>query len=182
ADTAAPAPVAPRRADWLDSRSARWGLGLLSLALLLLAWHLATLYRVEAYIRFGNIPTPAEVGGKIAEAARSTRFLANVGYSLRRVVYGFLWAVALGVPLGLAVGRYRPVRYLATPLLELFRPIPAIAWVPMAIMLWPTNETSIVFITFLGAFFPVVLNTIRGVDDIDPVLLRAGKALGAREP
>jgi NitT/TauT family transport system permease protein len=62
-----------------------------------------------------------------------------------------------------------------------FRPIPAIAWVPMSIMLWPSNEVSIVFITFLGAFFPILLNTIHGVEAIDPVLLRAARSLGARE-
>ena len=51
----------------------------------------------------------------------------------------------------------------------------------MAIMLWPTNETSIVFITFLGSFFPILLNTIHGVNSVDPVLLRAARCLGATE-
>ena len=65
--------------------------------------------------------------------------------------------------------------------LEVLRPIPAIAWVPMSIMLWPSNEISIVFITFIGAFFPILLNTVHGVTAIDPVLLRAGRCLGANE-
>ena len=65
---------------------------------------------------------------------------------------------------------------------EVLRPIPAIAWVPMSIMLWPNNEASIVFITFIGAFFPILLNTIHGVQAIDGVLLRAGRCLGANEP
>jgi NitT/TauT family transport system permease protein len=73
------------------------------------------------------------------------------------------------------------MRQLSTPALELFRPIPAIAWVPMSIMLWPDNEVSIVFITFLGAFFPILLNTIHGVEQIDDVLLRAARSLGTRE-
>ena len=67
------------------------------------------------------------------------------------------------------------------PVFEMLRPIPAIAWVPMAIMLWPTNETSIVFITFLGSFFPILLNTIHGVNSVDPVLMRAARCLGANE-
>jgi NitT/TauT family transport system permease protein len=61
------------------------------------------------------------------------------------------------------------------------RPIPAIAWVPMAIMLWPTNEQSIVFITFLGSFFPILVNTLHGMSLVDPVLVRAAQCLGARE-
>jgi NitT/TauT family transport system permease protein len=67
------------------------------------------------------------------------------------------------------------------PVCEVLRPIPAIAWVPMSIMLWPTNEESIVFITFLGAFFPILLNTLMGVAQVDQVLVRAARCLGARE-
>ena len=63
----------------------------------------------------------------------------------------------------------------------MLRPIPAIAWVPMAIMLWPTNEQSIVFITFLGSFFPILVNTLHGMSLVDPVLVRAARCLGARE-
>jgi NitT/TauT family transport system permease protein len=85
------------------------------------------------------------------------------------------------VALGLLIGRYRRMRQLCMPALEVFRPIPAIAWVPMSIMLWPSNEVSIVFITFLGAFFPILLNSIHGVEAIDPVLLRAARSLGASE-
>jgi len=85
------------------------------------------------------------------------------------------------VALGLLIGQYRLARGLLFPLFETLRPIPAIAWVPMAIMLWPTNETSIVFITFLGSFFPILLNTIHGVNSVDPVLLRAARCLGTSE-
>ena len=67
------------------------------------------------------------------------------------------------------------------PAAEILRPIPAIAWVPMSIMLWPTNEVSIVFITFLGSFFPILLNTVHGVTTLDPVLVRAARCLGASE-
>jgi NitT/TauT family transport system permease protein len=67
------------------------------------------------------------------------------------------------------------------PVIEILRPIPAIAWVPMSIMLWPNNEASIVFITFLGAFFPILLNTVHGVHSMDGVLIRAGRCLGASE-
>ncbi|MBV9632321.1 MAG: ABC transporter permease, partial [Xanthobacteraceae bacterium] len=101
--------------------------------------------------------------------------------SLRRILLGFSIVTAIGVPLGLLIGRYRPVRGLLLPICEVLRPIPAIAWVPMSIMLWPNNEASIVYITFLGSFFPILLNTIHGVESIDKVLIRAGQCLGAKE-
>jgi NitT/TauT family transport system permease protein len=79
------------------------------------------------------------------------------------------------------IGKYRVVRDLFMPAIEVFRPIPAIAWVPMSIMLWPNNEASIVYITFIGAFFPILLNTVHGVHSMDGVLIRAGRCLGANE-
>jgi NitT/TauT family transport system permease protein len=87
----------------------------------------------------------------------------------------------VAVPLGLVMGRFRFVRDVVFPVSEVLRPIPAIAWVPMSIMLWPTNEESIVFITFLGAFFPILLNTLHGMAMVDPVFVRAAQCLGARE-
>jgi NitT/TauT family transport system permease protein len=73
------------------------------------------------------------------------------------------------------------LREIVFPVSEVLRPIPAIAWVPMAIMIWPTNEESIVFITFLGSYFPILLNTLDGMAQVDPVLVRAARSLGATE-
>lgn len=153
-----------------------------SLALLLGVWYLGTKYKVELYIRFSNIPTPAEVLQRLVEVNKSPRFLTHIGISVRRILIGFWIATVVAVPLGLLIGRYKPMRDLLLPICEVLRPIPAIAWVPMSIMLWPNNEASIVFITFLGSFFPILLNTIHGVHSIDAVLVRAGQCLGASEP
>jgi NitT/TauT family transport system permease protein len=180
--TVATRPRQRRRApSWLSGAAGAWLCAALSIGAVLLAWHLATTYRLEAYVRFNNIPTPAAVLEKVAEVNQSPRFITNIGISLRRILLGFLVATVLGVALGVLIGRYGWVRRLSFPALEVFRPIPAIAWVPMSIMLWPDNEVSIVFITFLGAFFPILLNTIHGVEAIDPVLLRAARSLGAGE-
>ena len=65
------------------------------------------------------------------------------------------------------MGRFRIIREFVFPVAEVFRPIPAIAWVPMSIMLWPSNEESIVFITFLGSFFPILINTLHGMAMVD---------------
>jgi NitT/TauT family transport system permease protein len=156
-------------------------LAYISIGALFLFWYLGTKYRLEFYIRFKNVPTPYEVFKQAVEVSSSTKFLINVGYSVRRILLGFFIAIAVGVPLGLMVGKYRRVRDLFMPVVEILRPIPAIAWVPMSIMLWPNNEAAIVFITFIGAFFPILLNTIHGVHSMDGVLIRAGRCLGAGE-
>jgi len=173
--------VAGRFWLWVSSQWLAWLLAVASIGAVILIWHLATRYKLDFYVRFNNIPGPAEVWGKVLEVNRSPKFITNIGISVRRILLGFFVATALGVGLGLLIGRYRWVRLSSMPALEVFRPIPAIAWVPMSIMLWPSNEVSIVFITFLGAFFPILLNTIHGVEAVDPVLLRAARSLGARE-
>jgi NitT/TauT family transport system permease protein len=157
-------------------------LACVSIGTLFLIWYLGTKYRFEFYIRFKNVPTPAEVFQQAMQVGLSNKFVFNIAISVRRILTGFAIAIAIGVPLGLMIGRYERVRDLFMPVTEILRPIPAIAWVPMSIMLWPNNEAAIVFITFIGAFFPILLNTIHGVHSLDGVLIRAGRCLGANEP
>jgi NitT/TauT family transport system permease protein len=174
--------VVPRKKSWVSkSKFMEISLGVCSIGAVLLLWHLATKYKLDFYVRFINIPSPGAVFDKIIEVNQSAKFLTGVGISLRRILAGFSIAIVLGVFFGVLIGRYKTVRNLMLPALEIFRPIPAIAWVPMSIMLWPTNEVSIVFITFLGAFFPILLNTVHGVENLDPILLRAARSLGAKE-
>ncbi|NOJ38922.1 ABC transporter permease [Bradyrhizobium sp. WSM 1791] len=156
-------------------------LACVSIGALFLFWYIGTKYRVEFYIRFKNVPTPYEVFQQLTQVGLSNKYLVNIAISVRRILLGFFIAMAIGVPLGLAIGKYQRVRDLFMPVVEILRPIPAIAWVPMSIMLWPNNEASIVFITFIGAFFPILLNTIHGVHSLDGVLIRAAKCLGASE-
>lgn len=158
-----------------------FSLGALSIAAFIGFWYLATKYRWDFYIRFTNIPSPVEVYDNTLKLFAKSSYANNIIVSLRRILIGFGIAALLGVGLGLIIGRYRLARSLIFPVLEVLRPIPAIAWVPMAIMLWPTNEVSIVFITFLGSFFPILLSTIHGVATVDKVLLRAARSLGANE-
>ena len=156
-------------------------IGAISLALFLLAWHLLTKYRVNMHVRFTNVPSPAAVLEKFERAMHDSKFLMHVLLSCRRIVFGFLLAAVVAVPLGLIMGRFRLAREMIFPITEVLRPIPAIAWVPMSIMLWPSNEESIIFITFLGSFFPILINTLHGMSLVDPVLVRAAQCLGARE-
>jgi NitT/TauT family transport system permease protein len=179
-------PEAPARTSALAARLRRLplralGLGVLSIGLFILAWHLLTTNRVDIYVRFLNVPTPADVLTSAENVSSNPMFATHLYMSCRRILYGFLLASALAIPLGLLMGRFKILQELVFPICEVLRPIPAIAWVPMAIMLWPTNEQSIVFITFLGSFFPILLNTLHGMATVDPVLVRAAKCLGAKE-
>lgn len=165
----------------LKLRAISVGLATASVGTLFAFWYLGTKYRVDFYVRFKNVPTPADVMAQALEVGGSSKFFINIASSLRRILSGFAIATVLGVFSGLLIGKYERIRALCMPALEVLRPIPAIAWVPMSIMLWPNNEASIVFITFIGAFFPILLNTVAGVHAIDRVLLNAGRSLGANE-
>jgi NitT/TauT family transport system permease protein len=179
---AATAPTAWRR--WrplLLRRSRSAALAVVSLGATLLLWYLATRYRVDFYVRFTNIPSPGEVFDQAVLALHSPAYVRNIFKSLQRIFIGFIFAAVIGIALGIVIGWYRTARELVFPTAEVLRPIPAIAWVPMSIMLWPTAESSMVFITFLGAFFPILLNTMHGVAMIDPVLVRAARSLGASQ-
>jgi NitT/TauT family transport system permease protein len=159
----------------------RIAFAMVSIGVLLVLWYFGTRYRVQFYVRFQNVPTPFDVFREAVHVVGSNTFAVNIGNSLRRIFLGFFVALVSGVGLGLLIGRYRMVSQLLMPAIEVLRPIPAIAWVPMSIMLWPTTESSIVFITFIGAFYPILLNTVDGVESLDGVLLRAGRCLGASE-
>lgn len=188
------APAAPATNQAGPSRSVvvRWlalhrsrlralAIGAVSLALTLLAWHLLTKYRVTFHVRFVNVPSPEMVLESLSRASKNSNFTNHVLLSCRRILIGFAIATVIAVPLGLIMGRFKAIREFIFPISEVLRPIPAIAWVPMSIMLWPSNEESIVFITFLGSFFPILLNTLHGMSMVDPVLVRAAQCLGARE-
>lgn len=190
ADTS-PAPPAtlPRTAGALALRWYRLNrgrlrataIGIASLLAFLLIWHLLTTYRVVFFVRFTNVPSPLAVYASFTKAIHDPKFLMHILLSCRRIFIGFSLAALVGVPLGLVMGRFKLIHEIVFPVAEVLRPIPAIAWVPMAIMLWPTNEQSIVFITFLGSFFPILVNTLHGMSLVDPVLVRAAQCLGARE-
>lgn len=105
--------------------------------------------------------------------------LPHIGYSLVRVGWGFGMAVLLGIPLGLMIGWSARVRFLFDIPLELLRPIPPMAWIPISILWFGIGTTAAAFIIFLGAFFPILLNTIAGVKTMDPILMEAARTLNA---
>lgn len=105
----------------------------------------------------------------------------HIGYSLYRVVVGFTTAGLLAIPLGLIMGWSPRIRRILNPLIEVIRPIPPLAWIPIAILWFGIGIKSAAFIIFLGAFFPILLNTISGVLSIDRVFFEAAQTLNAKD-
>ena len=157
----------------------RWLLRLLALFAGLLFWHYASSTNLNFYVRFDNVPGPLRVGQALIEHLQHITFYLHIGVSLRRIAISYAAAAGLGVFLGILMGRSRAIRDIVSPYIEILRPIPAVAWIPLAILMWPTEEGSIIYITFLGALFPIVLNTIHGVEQTPEVLVRAAQSLGA---
>ncbi|MGH7305017.1 MAG: ABC transporter permease [Candidatus Rokuibacteriota bacterium] len=126
------------------------------------------------------LPGPWLVLGNLLDMAVRGQLWIHLAATLERVALGFGAGAALGVGLGLAAGHLTPIRHVVEPLVELLRPIPPLAMLPMFIVWVGIGETSkIGFITY-ATFFPIFLTTVTGVRQIDPVLLRAAQSLGAR--
>jgi NitT/TauT family transport system permease protein len=173
-----PPPSAFSRAK-LTVMAFSWGRRLLAVLLGIAAWWWATEIDLNLYVRFDNVPSPQAALKAFVAHLYDRTFYIHIGVSLQRIMIGYVFAVALGIVLGLLVGRLRVARDIITPYIELLRPIPAVAWIPLAILIWPTEESSIIYITFLGALFPVVLNTAHGAEQTPEVVVRAAQSLGA---
>jgi NitT/TauT family transport system permease protein len=106
-------------------------------------------------------------------------YYKHIAASTLRALAAFALALALGVPIGILMGWSRSFHAYASGLIGLLRPIPPLAWVPVAILLLPGNEAAVIYVTFLVAFFATTLNTLVGVKAIDPDYLRAAQCLGA---
>ena len=109
------------------------------------------------------------------------KLFTHIVESLYRVLYGFSIAIVIAVPLGIVMGWSKVLRELLNPLVEIIRPIPPLAWIPIAIFWFGIGIKSAAFIIFLGAFFPILLSTVSGVLSVDTILIEASRTLGARQ-
>lgn len=149
--------------------------------LLLLAWHAA--------VRISGtqlIPAPKEVGlmlydfafGGIYDDAFSETLWLHLWKSVTRVYGGFFAAALVAIPLGLLIGRIKLIRDLLDPTLQLLRPVPVTAWLPLSMIFFGIGPNAAIFLVFLGAFYPIVFNTIFGVKAVDGRLFEAALMLG----
>ncbi len=149
--------------------------------LLLAFWH----YAVKAGMT-RLIPSPAEVAeymvdfavGGIWDDAFSATLHIHLLASMSRVYGGFALAAIVAVPLGILIGRNETIRALLDPFLQLMRPIPVTAWLPLSMILFGLGPRSAFFLVFLGAFYPILLNTVFGVRSVEKRLFEAASMLG----
>ncbi len=151
----------------------------------ILLWYVTTEYLKLPWFR--KLPGPVGVFEEWTSknpaygiSIYTPEYYSHILISIWRVVQAFFLATVLGVPVGLFMGWKKTFKDYTFPLLETFRPIPMLAWVPLAILMWPGREQSIIFLTFLGSFFATVLNTLLGVESVDEVYFRAASSLGAK--
>ncbi|TXM76009.1 ABC transporter permease [Methylobacterium sp. WL103] len=152
---------------------------------LALVWHLATVGKP-----YSLIPPPAEVWtemrdlavGGVNDDAFSGTLWTHLAASLARVFGGFALAAAAALPLGLLIGRVPLMRALLDPTFQILRPVPVTAWLPLAMILFGLGPRSAYFLVFLGAFYPILVNTIFGVRAVEPRLFEAAAMLGCTGP
>lgn len=149
--------------------------------LMVIAWDLAVRYTGTRLI-----PSPREVAvmmydfsfGGVYDDAFSGTIITHIVRSMERVYGGFFAAAALGIPLGLMIGRVKLVRQLLDPTISLLRPIHVTAWLPLSMIFFGLGPNAAIFLVFLGAFYPILLNTIFGVRSVDLRLFEAASMLG----
>ena len=154
-----------------------------SIALFFAIWYAAVILNAKVFKVFNPVllPAPHTVLISGIEMVRSGELQRDILASLSRVIQGFLLAGIIGVAVGTAVGRSRRLEYLVEPTIELLRPIPPLAFLPMMVLWFGIGETSKITFIAYAAFFPIFTTTVEGIKYVDPVLLRAAASLGASE-
>jgi len=152
----------------------RHGLGLAGVGCLLALWELsARLIWGDAQV----LPAPTQALAAAWRFLTLRELAGHVVISFSRIAGGFILGAAAGIALGVAAGWYAWVGRLVRPIVDLLRPIPPLAWIPIAIVWFGLGEPSKWFVIFLGAFFPIFTNAYRGMTSISPVLLQAARTM-----
>lgn len=186
--TPAAAQVTPRRRSALQKlwqNQSLWR-GILAIIVFLVLWEIGARWdqwfgKEWMIPGVGLIPPPTDVAVTWLDVLPKAGYWESWVSSFKRVISGFLMAMLLGIPFGLMLAVNKYFRDLFFPPFEILRPIPPLAWVPASLIFWPTNEMSIAFITFLGAFFTIVINVLGGARNIDVRYLRAAQSMGASQ-
>ncbi|UCH04041.1 MAG: ABC transporter permease [Candidatus Thorarchaeota archaeon] len=175
AENAAVEKSRPHELPWfLESNIIRWALAGLILVLL---WVIIAFFSrstiIEVLEAFIILSTEGDSGGFVlADHAAQSLFIVTVGFCV---------AVATAVPLGIAMGRYSIADSVFGPVVEATRPIPPIAWIPLSLLIFTSLLSAQVFIIWIGAFFPILINTTTGVKRTEPVHIDVAKTFGASE-
>jgi ABC-type nitrate/sulfonate/bicarbonate transport system permease component len=124
------------------------------------------------------LPAPVAVASEFGRLLENGTLLTDALISVARVVSAWLLGAVVAIPLGLLMGSSRRFESVVDPFVELLRPISPLAWIPLAILWLGIGESGKIMVVFVGTFFPLLLNTVSGVKNVDPTLLDAGRVFG----
>lgn len=158
--------------------------GITAIAIFLVIWEIGARSEQLFGFRFpflGLVPPPTDVLVSWAGLIGNPSYWQSWYMSFLRVFGGFSAAIIIGIPLGLFMAVNKTFYGMAFPTFEIMRPIPPLAWVPASIIFWPTQELSIAFVTFLGAFYTIVINVLGGARSINKQFLQAAQSMGASQ-
>ena len=146
------------------------------LAFLLSIWD--AVFRLGLYDGY-LMPSPGEVAATLVRGLSDGSFLLGTAVSLQRVLLGYAISVVLGISLGLAIGRFRWLEDTVGSVVFALQAIPSICWLPFAVLWFGLSESAIVFVVVMGALLSIVIATDDGVKNTPPLLIRAGRTMGA---
>jgi NitT/TauT family transport system permease protein len=159
----------------------RWYLKLILPIILVFLWEVLAILIGNEFI-LPRVESVAEVLFRpLADIFGQGSLLENATISLFRVLFGFAVGLLVAIPLGIFMGRFTAVEEFVDPVIQILRPIPPIAWLPLALAWFKIGLTGIIFIIFIGAFFPVLINTIDGVKRVNRTWLETAYTFGANE-
>ena len=144
----------------------------------------AGLYEAAArsgYFAPALLPTLPTIAATLYGTIADGSMIEHAAFTLYRVMFGFLLAIVVGLPLGILMARFKPIENFFMPLVSALMPIPSLAWVPVFILWFGLGNTVSILIVFYAAMFPMLLNTWSGVRAVNPLWLRAAGAMGANE-
>ncbi len=151
---------------------------LIILTLLMIAWHLAA-NRINNTLLLPYFP---ETVNAFFTAWVDPKIMSNLALTLRRVFTGFIYAFIIGIPIGLLMGYSKTAMQAISPILNSVRQVPIMAWVPLSIIWFGLGDGPTVFLIAMSAVFPLAINTIAGVQGIDPNYYNAARSMGASLP
>jgi len=143
------------------------------IAVLLVVWHIAVICQ-----KVHLLPTPLAVARGIVELARHGLLIKYVVASLFRVTWGFVGAAILAIPFGLALGWRRRAGMALNPLIQIFRPISPLAWIPISILWFGVGDMAAIFLIFLASFLPLTVTAMNAVSSVSPVHINAARNFG----
>ncbi|WP_343250968.1 ABC transporter permease [Diplocloster hominis] len=168
----------------MDEKVKKWQAavyGSISITLFLIAWQVVITVSPAGNLVPGPLKVILDFFAAFAKPIGEYTLAVHIMASLARVLFSNVIAAILGIAIGLLMGWYRAFEAVFKPVFEVLRPIPAIAWIPISILLFGLGEQSKIFILFLAAFVIVTVNAYDGSRNVDPTLVGAARMLGAKE-